>query len=200
MRLRRGKKCISPPYGGINKEDFMEKMNLWIIALVAIITVGIIGCGGDDTPKHEHQWGEWIETTPATLTGNPLVETDGVETRTCSTCSEKETRSISFRSYFYGIWNNTVAGVIVTINANSLTLAQNDIFTLKIDNPNWTATKNTYADTINEYPAGYSFNGINSAPGREGGNAVICFFINVEKNKINDQDDYAPFILTKQNK
>jgi len=26
----------------------MEKKNLWIIALVAIITIGIIGCGGDD--------------------------------------------------------------------------------------------------------------------------------------------------------
>jgi len=29
----------------------MEKRNFWIIALVAIITIGIIGCGGDDTPE-----------------------------------------------------------------------------------------------------------------------------------------------------
>ncbi|GBU27646.1 hypothetical protein R84B8_01181 [Treponema sp. R8-4-B8] len=27
----------------------MKKKNLWIIALVAIITIGIFGCGGDDT-------------------------------------------------------------------------------------------------------------------------------------------------------
>jgi uncharacterized repeat protein (TIGR02543 family) len=38
-------------------------------------------------PIHDHIWGEWIVTANATET------TDGVETRTCSVCNEKETRS-----------------------------------------------------------------------------------------------------------
>ena len=35
-----------------------------------------------------HTWGEWLVTTPATAT------TDGVETRTCTTCGVTETRAI----------------------------------------------------------------------------------------------------------
>ena len=42
MRLRRNR-----------KEDFMEKKILWIIALVAILTMAFIGCKDDDTPTPE---------------------------------------------------------------------------------------------------------------------------------------------------
>ncbi|MCL1905704.1 MAG: FapA family protein [Clostridiales bacterium] len=36
----------------------------------------------------DHDWGEWIVTTPATY------EADGVETRVCAVCGEEETRAI----------------------------------------------------------------------------------------------------------
>lgn len=38
--------------------------------------------------EHEHTWGEWTVTTPATY------DEAGVETRTCSVCGEAETREI----------------------------------------------------------------------------------------------------------
>ena len=43
---------------------------------------------GKPIAKLAHQWGEWVVTTPATET------TEGVQTRTCSVCGEKETRAI----------------------------------------------------------------------------------------------------------
>ena len=43
---------------------------------------------GETIPAKGHSWGDWIETTPAT------EDKEGVETRTCVTCGEKQTRSI----------------------------------------------------------------------------------------------------------
>ncbi len=45
-------------------------------------------CGAANT-KSNHNWGSWTTTTSATCTGK------GTEQRTCSTCSKKETRTIS---------------------------------------------------------------------------------------------------------
>ena len=60
------------------------------LAIIAIITIGIVACnnGNNDKPTHTHQWGEWTETKAPTLTD------DGEETKTCATCGEKETRPI----------------------------------------------------------------------------------------------------------
>jgi len=62
-----------------------------IIAIIAIIGF-LAACSDGDgggTPTHIHQWGEWIETTPAGY------NTAGVETRTCKLdSSHKETRYI----------------------------------------------------------------------------------------------------------
>jgi len=59
-----------------------------VIAIVGII-MGFAACDKDNgTTAHTHEWGEWTVTTPATAT------TEGVETRTCKTCGEKETRPI----------------------------------------------------------------------------------------------------------
>jgi hypothetical protein len=58
-----------------------------IIALVAIITFAMVGCGGDDK-THTHQWGAYEVTKAATVTA------DGEETSTCATCGEKQTRPI----------------------------------------------------------------------------------------------------------
>jgi hypothetical protein len=65
-----------------------RKQFLGLIA-IAIITIALIACGGDDKPTHTHEW-EWIVTTPAT------TEADGVETETCKTCGEtRGTRPIT---------------------------------------------------------------------------------------------------------
>jgi len=64
-----------------------------IIAIIAIIAIGIIACKDGDNNNnnettHVHQWGEWAVTTAPTTTA------EGVETRTCATCGEKETRAV----------------------------------------------------------------------------------------------------------
>jgi len=66
----------------------MKKKNLWIIAFVAIITIGIFGCGGDDTPTHTHEW-QWVVTQEGSATE------ERIETETCKTCGEtRGTRAI----------------------------------------------------------------------------------------------------------
>ena len=51
----------------------------------------------------EHAWGEWTETKAPTCTEK------GVETRTCSKCGEKETRSIDMIAHSFGEWTQTKA-------------------------------------------------------------------------------------------
>jgi hypothetical protein len=50
--------------------------------------MAVIGCSNEPAPEHKHQWGEWTQTKAPTNTE------DGEETKTCSTCGEKETRPI----------------------------------------------------------------------------------------------------------
>jgi len=65
------------------------------VIAIAIITLALVGLSstgcdnGNNTPSHVHEWGDWIVTTPPTTTA------EGVETRTCATCGEKETRPIA---------------------------------------------------------------------------------------------------------
>jgi uncharacterized repeat protein (TIGR02543 family) len=61
-----------------------------IIAIIAIITLGIIACnnGDNNNTTHVHEWGEWVQTKAPTATD------EGEETKTCATCGEKETRPI----------------------------------------------------------------------------------------------------------
>jgi len=64
---------------------------------------GSSGGGGSNT--HSHSWGNWsITTFPTTITG---LNTNGVETRSCTGCSGSETRTLTvtvFKTYFYGTW------------------------------------------------------------------------------------------------
>jgi len=81
----------------------MKKKNLWIIVLVAIITIALFACGGNDPePQHTHDWGEWQVTTA------PTCETAGVETRTCKTCGETETRPLAALGHDF-LWVVTTA-------------------------------------------------------------------------------------------
>ena len=51
------------------------------------------GCSATVSSTHNHSWGSWTETTPATC------ETAGVKTRTCSTCGESETQTIPAKGH-----------------------------------------------------------------------------------------------------
>jgi hypothetical protein len=66
-----------------------ENMKTKILGfMVVVVLMAVIGCQPEPTPEHVHQWGDWTVTTPATETA------EGIETKTCSTCGEKETRPI----------------------------------------------------------------------------------------------------------
>ena len=47
-------------------------------------------CGATEGDFAAHSYGDWVETT------KPTADKDGVETRTCSVCKDKETRSVEF--------------------------------------------------------------------------------------------------------
>jgi hypothetical protein len=77
-----------------------------IIALFAIITIGIIACNngdnGSNNTTHVHDWNEWTITTPATCT------TAGEETRTCKhDPTHIETQAIAALGHDWGDWEVT---------------------------------------------------------------------------------------------
>jgi hypothetical protein len=75
-----------------------------IIALFAIITIGIIACnngdnGSNNTTEHIHDWGEW------TVTKDPTCTTAGEETRTCKLdASHTEMQAIAALGHDWGDW------------------------------------------------------------------------------------------------
>ena len=58
-----------------------------ILFLITFIVFAFIACDNDNE-KHTHTWGEWQQTKA------PTLKEDGEETRTCSSCGEKEKKSI----------------------------------------------------------------------------------------------------------
>jgi hypothetical protein len=56
---------------------------------IIVITFALIACDGGNSAEHTHEWSNWIETKASTVTE------EGEETRTCTTCGETETHSIS---------------------------------------------------------------------------------------------------------
>jgi hypothetical protein len=75
-----------------------------VIALFAIIIIGIIACnngdnGNGNTTEHVHDWSDWQVTTPATCT------TAGVETRTCKLdVNHTDTQAIAELGHDWGEW------------------------------------------------------------------------------------------------
>jgi len=61
----------------------------FVLLLIALIALAVVGCKPDPDPVHEHQWGDW------TVTKEPTATEEGEETKTCSTCGDKETRPIA---------------------------------------------------------------------------------------------------------
>ena len=129
---------------------------------------------GAKTDVADHDWGNWQETTPPTITE------DGVETRTCTTCGEKEKRSgaTALASPFFGTWINTGGSEIITINASLFkwTIVGIDEEEI-VNNPVWTAKNNDDIVTQNEYTSGYILSGTNPTEN-------YSVFINADKNKI----------------
>jgi len=59
---------------------------LALIMMVSLVPAALaVGCTSENG---EHTWGDW------TLTNPPTCNKDGVETRTCGTCQESETRTV----------------------------------------------------------------------------------------------------------
>ncbi len=70
----------------------LKKLFLFMLCLVLTMSVSLTACGDDEEdtpPAHTHSWGEWQVVTNATCT------TKGLEQRSCSGCSERETRDIA---------------------------------------------------------------------------------------------------------
>jgi uncharacterized repeat protein (TIGR02543 family) len=92
--IEKGKKVTEPQnvtkanniFDGWYKESgFTTKWNFANDTVTADIT---LYAKWTETSAHTHQWGDWIVTTAPTETA------EGIETKTCSTCGEKETRPI----------------------------------------------------------------------------------------------------------
>ena len=72
------------------------KRRVWLICLLCVVlsrvSLSLVACGDDEGEANKcaagHTYGEWVVDTPATCT------TDGVKSRTCSVCSNKETETI----------------------------------------------------------------------------------------------------------
>jgi hypothetical protein len=122
-----------------------------ILAIVFIFTA----CDDGNGNTHTHEWGEWVVTTLATVT------IDGVETKTCTTCGQKENQPIAaLATPFFGIWsdNNESLTRTMNINRNNIRYDQSDGKYWVIE-PIWTPITNNNILTKDTYPNGYDFKG-----------------------------------------
>ena len=156
-----------------------------VMAIVAIIALAfvIIACDDGNKTTHIHDWGDWIETIPPTITE------DGLETRICkSDPSHQETRPINaLAKPLFGTWVDIESGGggRITLNTDLFKLeASDDSLIMKIDNPVWTIAINENEDTKEEYPSGYTLSGISSTDSLSPNISVAySIFINAKKTK-----------------
>ena len=92
--------------------------------------------GGDTPQPHEHDWGSWTVSKPATTTS------EGEETRKCRTCGEEETRAIPMIEQQFNDVKNENAWYYETVYTISQT-----------KNVNGKALMSGYASTGNFGPA-----------------------------------------------
>ena len=141
------------------------------LMLVMALTITFTACPNGTTNSGNtgnttctsHNWGSWTLTTPPTAL--PIT---GVETRTCSSCSKSETRSLTeaaFRTYFYDTWiNNPMEDGFtsnqIVINQNLFHLTTNNVnMWKKFDPVTWEAFVNPIAATQAAYPVGFKLGG-----------------------------------------
>ena len=82
----------------------MKKLLSLILAVICLFGATACGDEGNDSGKHEHNWGEWGVVTPATC------ETEGLEKRYCADDpSHYEERTISEKGHAWGEWQRVSA-------------------------------------------------------------------------------------------
>jgi hypothetical protein len=157
-----------------------------IIAIIALVFASI-ACD-DKSDTHTHEWGNWEETTPATYPNN-----NGVETRICLKCSEKETRPVTFQSYFYGIW--IYNSFIIEINANKYDFRRTGTdYDFILVNLIWTTSSNP-TSSKDTHLDGYKITGIVSEKNDNntlvdiGNTSNQYIFFNPEKTSVYFTDD-----------
>jgi hypothetical protein len=83
-------------------EALRSRAGIMTIALIALAIIGCSDGGNTPPPAHVHQWGEWVQTKAPTTTE------EGEETRTCTTCGEKETRPVDKLAEHVHQWGDWV--------------------------------------------------------------------------------------------
>ncbi len=68
--------------------------------------------------SHTHSYGSWSTTTVATCTGA------GVQTRKCSVCGAKETKSISALGHSFGSWSTTTSATCTNTGVQTRTCSR----------------------------------------------------------------------------
>jgi hypothetical protein len=170
-----------------------KQFSMIALALVAIITLAIVNCdGGGD--EHTHTWGAWQETT------SPTITVDGLETRTCFTCGEKETRPVdALAKPFFGAWELNANGGVLTINANLIKFETSSGVVFLASNLEWEGVENKDNATKDEYPSGYKIKGVYIIKNPDYSDEYsVTFVINAEKNKLKDKNALSDFIFVKQ--
>ena len=176
-----------------------------VMAIIAIIVFA--ACDDGNNTTHTHDWGNWVETIPPTITE------DGLETRTCkSDPSHQETRPIdALAKPFFGRWENNDNPLVLIINANSykMKVADEDnifITLFGIDNPVWTNAINEEEASKDEYPSGYNLDGFFSSdssganfPEADVWPYSVDLFINATKNKLCLQIGGSVFFTKQEN-
>ena len=71
----------------------MKKQIFLVLVITIMASIPLTACG------HEHEYGEWMISKPATCTE------DGIEERTCIDCNATETRAISATGHSFEEWN-----------------------------------------------------------------------------------------------
>ena len=91
-----------------------------LITIVCAAVFALTTCDNEPEPTHNHTWGAWVETTPATCTSA------GVETRTCTLDpSHTDTRAIAINPNAHNYkWINSTA--TVTEDGLEYKVCQND--------------------------------------------------------------------------
>jgi hypothetical protein len=156
--------------------------NWTFVAIIAIfgIIMGFVACDNGNEATHTHEWGKWTQSKAPTITE------DGMETKTCSTCGEKETRkgADALAKPFFYTWSRDewATDSFLIISASFI---RND--DLEIKNPVWAEATNTDVSTKAQYPSGFSLRGSwiwDDDPSIIDEEVEFSLFINASKNKI----------------